>query len=392
MAMMRRHPRQRLLLAFVLLCALLAAAELVLWPGRSDAVASAQAAAPTQVAVARVGRGAFPRYLEAIGELEAVQAVTLSAEVAGRIVELPVRSGQRVERGQLILRLNDAVQRGELIRLQGRLDNARTQLQRAQRLLGRNAISREAVDNARAEALAAEGALKSLQAQLEQRSIRAPFAGVLGIRRVHLGQYLSPGEAIINLSGEAGLLVNFGLPEQSMAQLQAGERLEVFLDALPQQAIAGRLSSIDPFVASTRNLRVQALLLEPPAVALPGMFARVRVQQAAAADTLTVPETAIAYSAYGETVYRLEPLEAGQRYPRVRRVAVSTGERRAGLVVIEEGLSADDRVVVAGQIKLHDGASIRPVADPALAAEAVSGAVPEAVSEPAAGRQRERSL
>ena len=319
--------------------------------------------------MAPVSRQPFTRYLEAIGELEAVEQVSVPAEIGGRIVDLPIESGQRVERGQVLVRLNDAPERGQQVRLQGQVDNTRVRLDRLKQLIHSNAVSREALDDAQAEYTTARGALQELMAQIEQRTIRAPFAGTLGIRKVHVGQYVNPGDTLINLIGNKGLFVNFSVPEQALAHFKTGSPLQIELDALPGQAVTAVVSSVDPFLDRTRTLSVQARLQAPPASALPRMFARVRLPQAMPENTLSLPETAVTYSAYGEDVYVVQPAHDEKSAPTVRRVSVKTGERRDGWVVIEKGLSADDQVVTSGQIKLSDGVSIEPVTSTALAAE-----------------------
>ncbi|KTC43241.1 RND transporter, partial [Pseudomonas fluorescens ABAC62] len=309
----------------------------VLWRWSHPTVA-AFAPAPIKVAIAPVSDAPFVSYLEAVGELEAVQQVSVPAEVGGRIVQLPVESGQRIERGQVLVKLNDAVQRGTLMRLQGELQNAKVKLARSRSLVSVNATSREAFDNAQTEYTTAQGALQELTAQIEQLTIRAPFAGTVGIRKVHLGQYVNPGDSLINLVGDAGLYVNFSVPEQALAQLKVGNTLSVQLDALPERSFTAQISSIDPFLDRSRTLSVQALLQAPTSGALPRMFAKVRLPQALPSNTLTVPETAITYNAYGEDVFVVQPSDDPDTPPTVRRVLVKTGERRDGRVVIETGL------------------------------------------------------
>ena len=353
---------------WALIALVLAGVAWAVWRWQQPAAAG-YVAAPVKVAVAPVSRQPFTRYLEAIGELEAVEEVSVPAEIGGRIVDLPIESGQRVERGQVLVRLNDAPERGQQVRLQGQVDNTRVRLDRLKQLIHSNAVSREALDDAQAEYTTARGALQELMAQIEQRTIRAPFSGTLGIRKVHVGQYVNPGDTLINLIGNKGLFVNFSVPEQALAHFKTGSPLQIELDALPGQAVTAVVSSVDPFLDRTRTLSVQARLQDPPASALPRMFARVRLPQAMPENTLSLPETAVTYSAYGEDVYVVQPAHDEKSAPTVRRVSVKTGERREGWVVIDKGLSADDQVVTSGQIKLSDGVSIEPVTSTALAAE-----------------------
>ncbi|MFK3821497.1 efflux RND transporter periplasmic adaptor subunit [Pseudomonas yamanorum] len=350
----------RTTVALLIAALLLLALAWGLWRWSHPAVAS-YAPAPIKVAIAPVSDAPFTRYLEAIGELEAVQQVSVPAEVGGRVVQLPVESGQRVERDQVLVKLNDAPQRGSLMRLQSELENAKVKLERSRSLVKVSAISHEAFDNAQTEYTTAQGALQELKAQIDQLTIRAPFAGTLGIRKVHLGQYVNPGDSLINLVGDQGLYVNFSVPEQALAQLKVGNRVKVQLDALPGQHYTARISSIDPFLDRARTLSVQALLQAPTPGALPRMFAKVRLPQPLPSSTLTVPETAITYNAYGEDVFVVQPSPDANTPPIARRVLVKTGERRDGRVVIDSGLNPGEQVVISGQIKLSDGAAIEPL-------------------------------
>ena len=330
-------------------------------------------AAPVKVAVAAVSNQPFIRYLEAIGELEAVQEVSVPAEIGGRIVELPIESGQYVARGQVLVRLNDAPERGQLVRLQGQLDNTRIRLDRFKKLITANAISRETLDDAQAEYTTARGALQGLMAQIEQRTIRAPFAGTLGIRKVHVGQYVNPGQTLINLVGNNGVYVNFSIPEQAVSHFKPDSLLQVELDALPHLPLTAVVSSIDPFLERSRTVNIQGRLHNPPSAALPRMFAKVRLPQPLPENTLSVPETAVTYSAYGEAVFVVQAPGDDASAPTVRRVAVKTGERRDGWVVISQGVATGDQVVISGQIKLSDGARIEPITNSVLTVETGAG-------------------
>ncbi|MBX8576814.1 efflux RND transporter periplasmic adaptor subunit [Pseudomonas cichorii] len=352
----RRHPLIVLLLSGLVMLG-------SIWTFRTSTAQPVDTATvtPVKVAVARVDSAPFTDYLEAIGELEAFQEVSVPAEVGGRIIDLPIRSGQQVEDGQVLVRLNDARQRADLVRLQGKMKNSQARLQRARQLTSLDAMSRQEEGDAQSEYLAAKGALQALEAEIDQLTIKAPFAGTLGIRQVHLGQYVTAGQTLINLVGNEGFYVNFSVPEHALPHIQPGRPLEVVLDALPDQPITGMVTTLDPILDRSRMINVQARLQQPPKTALPRMFARVKVPQAQARDVLTVPETAITYNAYGEEIYVLEPAQDARQALRVRRVAVKTGERRDGRVIIEQGVLRDDRVVVSGQLKLSDGAVIEPV-------------------------------
>ena len=350
----KRHPYVLIALSGLLVCG-------AVWGVLGNKAPAENAApAPIKVAVATVNSTPFTYYLDTIGELEALQEVGVPAEVGGRIVELPVTSGQRVERGQVLVRLNDARQRGERVRLQGELENAKVRLDRARQLASVSAMSKQEAGDAQSQYLTAKGALQALEAEINQLTIRAPFAGTLGIRQVHLGQYVSQGQTLINLVGSQGFYVNFSVPEQALAYLAKDGAVEVALDSLPDQSTTAVITTLDPMLDRSRMINVQARLQQAPEAALPRMFARVRVPRASNQEVLTVPETAVTYSAYGEQMYIVQPGKDRQP-PTAHRIAVRTGERRDGQVIVEEGVSPGDRIVVAGQIKLSDGAAIEAV-------------------------------
>lgn len=350
----KRHPYVLIALSGLLVCG-------AVWGVLGNKAPAENAApAPIKVAVATVNSTPFTYYLDTIGELEALQEVGVPAEVGGRIVELPVTSGQRVERGQVLVRLNDARQRGERVRLQGELENAKVRLDRARQLASVSAMSKQEAGDAQSQYLTAKGALQALEAEIDQLTIRAPFAGTLGIRQVHLGQYVSQGQTLINLVGSQGFYVNFSVPEQALAYLAKDGAVEVALDSLPDQSTTAVITTLDPMLDRSRMINVQARLQQAPEAGLPRMFARVRVPRASNQEVLTVPETAVTYSAYGEQMYIVQPGKDRQP-PTARRIAVRTGERRDGQVIVEEGISPGDRIVVAGQIKLSDGAAIEAV-------------------------------
>lgn len=355
----KRHPFILLALSGLLVCG-------AVWAVRGNtAPAESAAPSPIKVAIATVASTPFTYYLDTIGELEAVQEVSVPAEVGGRIVELPISSGQRVEKGQVLIRLNDARQRGERTRLQGQLENAKARLDRARQLATFSAMSKQEAGDAQSDYLTAKGGLQALEAEIDQLTIRAPFAGTLGIRQVHLGQYVSAGQTLINLVGSQGFYVNFSVPEQALAYLKTGGSVEVILDSLPDQPATAAITTLDPMLDRSRMINVQARLQRAPDAALPRMFARVRVPRAGTQEVLTVPETAVTYNAYGEEMYVIQS-GTDKQPPTAHRVAVKTGERRDGKVIVETGIRQGDRVVVAGQIKLSDGAAIEAVETSAL--------------------------
>jgi|GEM_PF-175290 len=318
----------------------------------------------TQVALAPVECVRVPRALYGAGELEATRQVQLAAEVSGRITELAFSSGQQVQEGQLLVQLNDGPEQAERARLVAQLRNAEAMLARAEALQADKAASQEQYDTALVARDMARGELQRIEAVIAQKSIRAPFSGVIGIRRVHQGQYLNAGEPIASLVDASELNVNFPLPEQAIARLRTGQAVQVQVDAWPDERFEGEVVAIDPMINATRNVWVQAQAANNQGRLKAGMFANVRVLMPEEEPVLAVPETAVTYTAYGQTVFVAEP--DAERALRVRRVAVTTAQRWDGKVEIKSGLREGQQVVVSGQIKLSDGMLVTRAATDSL--------------------------
>lgn len=319
---------------------------------------------PVKVALASVERRVVPRVFDGVGELEAGRQVQVAAEAAGRITRIAFESGQQVQQGQLLVQLNDAVEQAELIRLKAQLRNAEILHARARKLVERNVASQEQLDNAVAARDMALGAVRQTQALIDQKAIRAPFSGQLGIRRVHLGQYLGVAEPVASLVDARTLKSNFSLDESTSPELKLGQPLEVLVDAYPGRSFPARISAIDPLIGKSRTVQVQALLDNPEGLLAAGMFASIRVSRKADAPSLSVPETAVTYTAYGDTVFVAH--QDGDRPLSAKRVSVRIGERWDGRVEILQGLAEGDRVVTSGQINLSDGMAVEPVKEDTL--------------------------
>ena len=322
----------------------------------------------TKVALAPVARAQVPRALHGVGELEAARQVELASEAAGRVVRIAFTSGQRVKRGELLVQLNDAPEQAERLRLVAQLRHAEAVLARTRQLMADKVATQEQLDHAQAARDMAQGELRRIESVIAQKAIRAPFAGVIGIRRVHEGQTLAAGDAIASLVDAGTLNVNLALDERAIPHVRPGQAVEIRVDAWPERRFDGRVAAIDPLIGSSRTLRVQASLPNVDGVLQAGMFANVRVLREQPTPVLAVPETAVTYTAYGQTVFVAEAGDA--QGTTVRRVAVKTGERWDGRVEIVSGLKEGDRVVVSGQLKLSDGMPVEPVARDALHGDA----------------------
>jgi membrane fusion protein, multidrug efflux system len=307
--------------------------------------------------------------LPAIGTLKAFQGIDLTVEVGGIVREVLFNSGEKVARDQPLLQMDSEVERAILATSEAERGLARVEFERGRSLVSRQNISKSAFDSLSAELQKANASVAQLQAQLAKKRILAPFAGTIGIRQVDLGDYLSPGTPIATLQDLSKLYVDFFLPEQVVPQLTVGEHVRFSVTAYPGEVFEGQIAAINPKVEeTTRNVQVRAQLDNPDDKLLPGMFANLEVLLPGESSRVVVPETAITYTLYGNSVYvigeKTDPDgqegkdQQGQAQLVVERRFVETGERREGQVVILKGLQAGERVVTAGQLKLDNGAHV----------------------------------
>lgn len=318
---------------------------------------AAAAPAPVAVEVHSVTAQALPDVVSAVGTLVSNESVVLRPEVAGRIAAIHFRDGATVRQGELLIELDAAVQQAEWQQARANLALAEASARRAEDLFARQFVSHSALDTARSQREVARAGAALAQARLERMRLRAPFAGVVGIRDVSPGDYVKDGEALVNLEDIATLKVDFRLPEQYLGRVARGQALRLVSDVLAGEVFDAVVSAVDPLVdAQGRALRLRATLANPQHRLRPGMFARVRLVLAERPAVLVVPETALVPAPGNlQFVYRVVGDKA-------QRVAVSIGARADALVEISAGLAAGDVVVTAGQLKLRDGAPVKVVA------------------------------
>lgn len=314
--------------------------------------------------------------LPAIGTLKAFQGVDLAAEVDGIVREVMFESGQKVTLGQPLIQLDSEVERASLATAEAERSLAQIEYERGRSLVSRSNISKSEFDRLASTLQKATASVAQLKAQLDKKRINAPFAGTIGIRQVDTGDYLSPGATIATLQDLSRLHVDFFLPEQRAPQLQVGQPVRLSVAAYPDEQFEGRIAAINPKVENeTRNLQVRATLSNPDEKLLPGMFANLEVLLPGERAQIVVPETAITYTLYGNSVYVVKEKQDddgktlkdadGNAQLSVERRFVETGERRAGQVVIGKGLKVGEQVVTSGQLKLDNGAHVVIVDDPA---------------------------
>lgn len=311
--------------------------------------------------------------IQAVGTLRASKSTRLSAEVGGLITTIHFESGQHVKAGQTLLELNAGPLKAQLAQFKANAELARQNLIRDRAQLKIQAVSQAVVDSDAATLKSAEAQVAAQQALIDQKIIRAPFSGVLGIRQVDLGQYLAPGTDIVSLQNLDPMYVDFTVPQTQVDLIRLGERVSVRTDARPGQTFAGTITAIEPQInTATRNLTVRAAIDNPKSDLLPGMFATLTIHQGPPQEFLTLPSTAIAFNPYGSTVFVVDhgKTKDGKETLTVSQHFVTTGPTRGDQIAVLTGIKAGDTVVTSGQIKLRNGApvlinnSVKPTDNP----------------------------
>lgn len=344
----------------VIVAALLAVlfASVFGWRSARTAAPAQFQAPPTMVAAIVVRPESVPAALEAVGTLQAVREVMLAPETAGRVVAIRFEAGRQVPAGAPIVELFDAPERADLAAAQARAELAGTRQQRAKALAAQGAQSQQLLQQRQAELDQALAEIKQLEARIAQKTVRAPFAGDLGIRRVNPGQYVSAGDPIVSLTAIDDLYVNFNIPQQELAKVQMNGAVEVEADAFPGRVFAAHINAIEPMIgAQSRNLTVQAVLPNPERLLRPGMYVTARLILPAEANAIALPTTAIQTSAAGASVVLIRgPNNSHEGTADMQ--SVQTGRRVGERVVVTQGLAAGDVVVSEGQLRVQPGAKV----------------------------------
>jgi len=314
---------------------------------------------PATVSTVEVTADSWEAKLTAVGTLDAVQGVMVAAELSGKVMEIAFDSGQKVKTGELLVRQDVSSEQARLPGAEASADLTRRNRVRFGELLDKKFISQAEFDAADAQFRQAQAELDDIRAAIEKKTVRAPFSGDLGIRQINLGQILSAGDAIVTLQTLDPIYVNFQLPQQALSQLQRGLAVRVSCDSLPGESFAGKLSTINPEVdPTTRNVRVQGTLSNRQGRLRPGMFVTVEVLQPQPLQVLTIPETAVLYAPYSNSVFVVEEKEQGQTGETgkvLRQQFVELGETRGDFVAVTSGLEAGQVVASTGVFKLRNG-------------------------------------
>jgi membrane fusion protein (multidrug efflux system) len=367
---------KRLFIAAVILALFLGGLgyfQFVFKPQMIQGFLSKQVPPPATITAAAAQEEEWVEKLPAIGTLIASQGVDVASQVSGIVTSLGFESGQDVPRGKALVQLDISVELADLASAEATQREADVAYRRQTDLLRKSVASEANVDAALAKRDTAAAAVNRIKALIAQKSILAPFAGRLGIRKVELGQYVSPGLTLVTLQALDPIWVDFPMPEQNISKLKRGQTIELTVDTFPGEVFSGKIASLDARVSQeTRTLLVRGTLENPDRKLLPGMFANVAVLAGAPRKVIAVPRTAVTYSLYGDSVYVVKPEEtktdessapasagSGETVYVVERRFVRPGQVRGDLVAIDSGLKAGEQVVTTGQLKLNNGSRVK---------------------------------
>lgn len=326
---------------------------------------------PETVTAAKVHLESWESLLTSVGSLEAVQGVMVTAELTGKVVHIAFEPGAMVRTGDLLVQQDISSETAQLRASEAAVALAKITLERTRKLLTEKTVSQSQYDSADAQFKQAVAQFDTIRAAIAKKTIRAPFAGRLGIRLINLGQILNEGEAIVSLQSLDPIFINFSLPQQQLVQAQPGLTVQVTTDALPGRTIEGKITAINPAVdISTRNLRVQATVANLQKRLRPGMFVNVAVVLPVQDKVLAIPATAVLYAPYGDSVFVVEEKKREQNSPPgkvVRQQFVRLGKKRGDFIAVSSGLNDGETIISTGVFKLRNGQAV--VVDNTLAPE-----------------------
>lgn len=327
---------------------------------------------PETITATAVKQDVWESLVPAVGSVTAVQGVELRAELAGTVREIAFKSGAAAPAGQVLVRLDTSSEEALLRSAEAQTELARLNLARARDLRAQGVVSQSDLDAAEAAYAQSTGSADAIRADIAKKTIRAPFAGRLGIRSVNLGQFVNPGDPVVSLHSLDPVHVDFSLPEQQLALVAPGMRVRLTTDAAPDRVFEGTVTALNPEIdASTRNIKVQATVANGDGSLRPGMFARVQLLLPEPTTVLVIPATSVLHAPYGDSVFVVSDAKdekTGATYQQVRMTTVRLGESRGDLVAVTHGLEAGQIVATSGVFKLRNGSSV--VMDNGLAPDA----------------------
>lgn len=315
---------------------------------------------PETVSTVVVERQTWERGIDAVGTVEPIQGVLLENEVAGVVRAIHFENGDPVRENDILVQLDTSVEEAQLRAARADLSLAKIEFERSQRLREGGSIPQSQLDRAIAELERALAQVENIQAIIDRKTIRAPFAGRVGIRRINLGQFLGTGAAIVSLQAFDRVYINFNLPQNNLSQIERGLEIEVFTDSFAGHRFTGQITAVSPQIDPvTRSFEIQGTIDNRDGKLRAGLFVRVRVRLPAADEVLVVPATAIMYAPYGNSIYRVLPDGETDSGKIADQVFVRISRRLGDFVAIEAGLQEGDEIVSAGAFKLRNKAPVR---------------------------------
>lgn len=317
---------------------------------------------PDAITTYTAKRENWSKTLNAIGSLAPNQGITLSAEVAGKVVKINFSNGALVKQGEVLLELDTSVEEANLAAALAKEDWGRKAYTRAQTLLPKNAISQDVFDNTRSQFEQSQAEVRSLRAVIAKKKIAAPFSGRAGIRRVNIGQFVSPGTELVPLQAFDPMFLNFSLPEQDISKISNGQTVEFRVDAYPEQVFKASISSVNPLIdPNSRNFELQATVENSQELLKAGMFAKVSVQLKEELSAIVLPSTSVKYAPYGNLVFVVVKTkdQDGKELTTVQQNFVKVGPRKGDQVAILSGIEEGVEVATSGLFKLRQGAAVQ---------------------------------
>lgn len=354
---------KRMILMLILTAAAVVALGFVKFQQIQEAIAQGKAYQPPPEAVTTIlaRQENWPTTLTAIGTMAAVQGVTVSADLPGMVERIAFESGKHVNEGDVLVELDTRQEQAQLTAAEAERDLAKLNFDRLEGLVNLRAIARADYDRAAAEQKQTEAKVGEIRAMIARKTIRAPFSGVLGIRQVNLGQYLSAGDPVVPLQSLDPIYVNFAVPQQDAGQLHVGRRVRITSEDVGRAAFSGTISAINSVVdESTRNLEIQATLSNSNGRLRPGMYVEVEARVGTNRRVVSLPASSISYAPYGDSVFVVGDLKDknGEVYRGVRQQFVKVGTGRGDQVAVLSGLKPGEEVVTSGVFKLRNGAAV----------------------------------
>lgn len=310
------------------------------------------------VTVVKVEPTTWTPTINAIGFVEPIQGVTLTAQASGQIDRINFDSGIQVKKGDVLVEVDSKVEKAQLRSTQAKLPAAKAKFTRYKDLYAKGSVSKEAFDEAQATYLSLVADVASLQASIDRRTVTAPFDGIAGLRNVFLGEYLATGTSVVRLEDMSVMRLRFTVPQTDIRKIHVGQQVDIVVDAYPDSTFKGSISAISPAVSAQSGLiQVQSDIPNSNGKLRSGMFARASIVLPSLEDQIIVPQTAITYTLYGDSIYVLDE----DNENRVTQTVVKVGERKGSIAHILEGLKPNQTIVTSGQVRLSNGSKAKIV-------------------------------